>query len=304
VDESVIDIARAALTAIDPKSVLLGVQQPPIDVSNSTHIVRARNTRQEVFGLVIRRYAVFGDYDRGEKAAREFTVLERLSLHGVPVPRPLLLDATGEILGSPGIVTALVEGESVYEPVDPVEWAGTLALTLARIHAVPVDSLPRDVLLGGDEEVTWFLRAGEPPDYMVKHPDGERVWNLVRDWYDDRVDSDDCLLHLDYWAGNVLWRNGQLVAVLDWEEAAIGNPAYDVAYATLDMTMLGYGDHVDDFLQTYTQASGRDTTQLGFWQLAAAVRPMFGWGDEIYTPPASERLSSFIAGAEKRAGCA
>jgi aminoglycoside phosphotransferase (APT) family kinase protein len=39
------------------------------------------------------------------------------------------------------------------------------------------------------------------------------------------------LLHGDFWPGNALWRDGALVAILDWEDAAIGDPLADVANA-------------------------------------------------------------------------
>jgi aminoglycoside phosphotransferase (APT) family kinase protein len=37
------------------------------------------------------------------------------------------------------------------------------------------------------------------------------------------------VLHGDYWPGNVLWRDGRLVGVIGWEEAAFGDPLADLA---------------------------------------------------------------------------
>ena len=82
--------------------------------------------------------------------------------------------------------------------------------------------------------------------------------------------------------------------------AAYGDPAYDVAYSRLDITMLGYGHVADEFLRAYEAEMGRPTANLGLWELAAAVRPMFGWGDEIYESPAKERLEGFIANGIRR----
>jgi aminoglycoside phosphotransferase (APT) family kinase protein len=31
------------------------------------------------------------------------------------------------------------------------------------------------------------------------------------------------LLHGDFWPGNTLWKDGQLVAIIDWEDAASGD---------------------------------------------------------------------------------
>jgi aminoglycoside phosphotransferase (APT) family kinase protein len=35
------------------------------------------------------------------------------------------------------------------------------------------------------------------------------------------------LLHGDYWPDNTLWRDGRLVCVIDWEDAALGDPLAD-----------------------------------------------------------------------------
>jgi hypothetical protein len=70
----------------------------PGSFSNSTHIVEARLANGSNFKFVVRRYAVFGDYDRGEKARREFKTFEVLHQYGIPAPEPLYLDDTGTLL--------------------------------------------------------------------------------------------------------------------------------------------------------------------------------------------------------------
>src|SRR5690606_1157569 len=42
------------------------------------------------------------------------------------------------------------------------------------------------------------------------------------------------VLHGDFWPGNVLWRDGRIAAVLDWEDAAVGDPLSDLAAARLE----------------------------------------------------------------------
>ncbi len=44
------------------------------------------------------------------------------------------------------------------------------------------------------------------------------------------------LLHGDLWPGNVLWQDGRLVAVVDWEDGAVGAPLIDVASARGDLS--------------------------------------------------------------------
>ncbi|MCB9134024.1 MAG: phosphotransferase [Anaerolineales bacterium] len=291
---------QAVLQAVEPGSMLTTFALMPGSFSNYTHVIDARTARGAAFRLVIRRYKVFGDYDRGEKAAREYQTFELLQRHGIPAPRPLILDVTGDMVGSPGIVTSFVPGKSVYTPADPVTWAHALAKMLAKIHTIPCDAETQNFLLDGDAEVSWFIRGEAPPDYMLAHPNGAKVWQTVKNWFPARRPGTPGLMHIDFWSGNILWKGTQISAVLDWEEAAFGNPAYDVAYSLLDIMMLGYGHVADEFLRVYEAERGCPVADLGFWQLAASVRPMFGWGDEIFESPAKERLEGFIADAFRR----
>jgi aminoglycoside phosphotransferase (APT) family kinase protein len=79
----------------------------------------------------------FGDYDRSEKALREFKTFEYLHRYGIPAPEPLNLDDSGSLLGTPGIVTRFVPGKLIMTaPANPPDWARKLAVTLAKIHSL------------------------------------------------------------------------------------------------------------------------------------------------------------------------
>ena len=100
------------------------------------------------------------------------------------------------------------------------------------------------------------------------------------------------LLHGDYWPGNVLWRDGCLVAVIDWEDACLGDPLADLATARVEL-LCRYGrDAMDRFTDRYV-AAHHDTTgplrmeALPLWEVyvsAAALATMGDWGLE----PAAE----------------
>lgn len=290
----------ALLGEIVPGSVVLAIGSLPASFSNHTHLVEAQSANGSVFRIVIRRYAVFGTYDRGAKARREFKTLEILQKNGIPVPRPLYLDEEGTMLGTPGIVTGYVSGEQVASPSDPMSWTRSLAMMLARIHSVPCNTTDKSFLLDANAEASWFLRSGSVPDYMKAHPDGVVVWQTVHDQWPNMEQASAGLVHIDYWSGNVLWDAGRIVAVVDWEEAAYGDPGIDVAYCRMDMFLLGMSEAADEFLRVYETEVGRRVANLGLWELAAAARPMHNPEGWITGSPAKERFSQFIADGRRR----
>jgi aminoglycoside phosphotransferase (APT) family kinase protein len=295
--------ARALLDVIVPGSVVLTIDSLPGSFSNYTHLVGARSADGSDFRVVVRRYAVFGSYDRGEKARREFKTLELCQEYGIPAPRPLYLDEEGAILGIPGIVTDHVPGEMVLSPGGPLDCARTMATVLAKIHSVSGDARAQSFLLDANAEATWFARSEAVPDYMAAHSDGAAVWQAVRDLLPDVQPVPPMLVHIDYWLGNVLWDRGRITAVVDWEEAACGDPGIDVAYCRMDMFLNGMGPQVaDEFLTVYEAEMGQRVANLGFWELAAAARPMFNPAGWIAEPLVQERFGQFIADARRRAG--
>jgi aminoglycoside phosphotransferase (APT) family kinase protein len=295
-----IEVAQVLLDRLFPDSLPVSIHLAPGSYSNYTHILTARDVDNTKFSLVVRRYRVFGHYDRGQKARREYTALQFARCNGIPAPQPLYLDETGDVLGIPGIVTRFVPGGQVEAPAEPIGWARSLAETLARIHTVPCDPGARVFLLDANAEATWFLPSNNIPEYMQAHPDGERVWEAVRKGFPRLKPVPPTLVHTDYWPGNILWEDGRISAVVDWEEAAFGDPAIDVAYCRMDIILRGMYQAAEEFLAVYEAASGGALANLGFWELAAAARPMFlpqGWVDQS---PARERFSQFITEAMQK----
>jgi aminoglycoside phosphotransferase (APT) family kinase protein len=299
-----IDVVQALLKEIAPGGDLLTFNLLPGSFSNSTHIVKARLANGNDLKLVVRRYAVFGDYDRGEKARREFKTFEYLHRYGVPAPEPLYLDETGALLGMPGIVTRFVPGRLMLSvPADPHDWACKLAVTLAKIHSIPCDTDARSFLLDANAEATWFLNSDTMPGYMQTYPGGSDTWQILRAAFPGIQPMPSGLVHIDYWSGNILWHRKQISAVLDWEEASYGDPIIDVAYARMNMVLMGLTQSADDFLHIYESEMGCKAENLGFWELAAAARPMVdpgGWQVSDNDVLNNAIFKQFMAEARKR----
>ena len=293
---------QSLLDIILPGAIFLAVHSLEGDFSNSTHLVDATMPDGSTVRIVTRRYAVFGNYDRGEKARREFKTLQLLRSHGAPVPEPLYLDDDGTALGSPGIVTRYVPGTLMMSRPYPAEWAEIRAKTLADIHAIPINVLNTPFLLDANREALWFLNSNHSiPDYVSTHPKGMAVWQAMLAYLPKFIKvAPPALVHIDYWAGNILWGKDVISAVVDWEEAAQGDSGIDVAYCELDMILSGESEAADRFLKTYEKEANKPVANLGFWELAAAVRAMWSPSSRIFEAPAKKKFSDYIDVAIQR----
>ena len=292
---------QALIDVISPASVVTAIHSLPGSFSNYTHLVELRTSDNIIERIVVRRYAIFHDYDLGEKAIREFRTYQLLEEHAFPAPRPLYLDQDGQYLGIPGIVTTYAPGKLILSPPEPLLWAQAMARTLARIHSIPCHPGTQSFLLDANSEATWFIRPLESPAYMKAHPQGERVRQLAAEMFPRLQPVQPGLVHIDYWPGNILWLQNRISAVVDWEEASFGDPAIDLGYCRMNMALNGLTDAADEFIATYESETGGEAPNLAFWELAASARPMIdpsGW--EIDKPPGRERFRQFIESAIHR----
>jgi aminoglycoside phosphotransferase (APT) family kinase protein len=187
--------------------------------------------------LVVRRHGAKDIARDPELAAHEHRVLQVVRKAGVPAPEPRYLDAIGQILGVPCLVLAYVEGERDAAPPDE-QLVDELASALGHIHSVDVSDLG-------------FLRRR---DLAAASPNAP------------------VLLHGDFWPGNALWKDGRLVAIVDWEDAAVGDPLADVANARLELLWARGVDAMDAFTQRYAATTGVDLEHLPHWDLWADRR--------------------------------
>jgi aminoglycoside phosphotransferase (APT) family kinase protein len=111
------------------------------------------------------------------------------------------------------------------------------------------------------------------------------------------------LLHGDFWPGNTLWRGSRVVAVLDWEDATLGDPLADVGNARLELLW----SHGDDAKEEFTRAYGDvDRAELAHWDLQADARltPLlgtFGLEGSVVAEMLAAR-EGFVAAARAQSG--
>lgn len=89
------------------------------------------------------------------------------------------------------------------------------------------------------------------------------------------------LLHGDYWPGNLLWRGNEIVALLDWEDAALGDPLSDLAAARVELCCAKDEAVAARFTDHHLKLTGLDAEDLHVWDLyvsGAALATMDDWG--------------------------
>jgi len=264
-------------------------------MSNATCLVAARAADGSDIKIVVRRYKIFANYDQGEKARREYKLFQLLQQSPVPVPELIYLDDSGSLLGTPGIITKYVPGTLELAPADPLAWAGAMARTLAQIHSIPLEHVDRSFLLDAHPEAFWFFKpGGEIPSYIAAHPKGAAIWSAIERLWPTMQPVPKGLVHVDYYPAQLLWDKNQIVAVVDWEEAAYGDPAIDVGYCCMQLARKGHVEAGKEFLRVYEQTMGRKTPNLILCELAATIRPMYSAIDRISQSPARELFVAYI----------
>jgi aminoglycoside phosphotransferase (APT) family kinase protein len=221
--------------------------------------------------IVIRAH---GRSHRGLAPAIEFQLLQALRKAGVPVPEPLLLDESRALLGDPYLLMAFVEGSTALPEETLDSRLATMGQALAAVHGRLPPGLP-DLPARIDPlpELFDYLPAGDEWTSLAAH-----LESLEGTAYT----GPPALLHGDFWPENLLWQNERLAAILDWEDAAIGDPLSDLAAARLELSYRFGREKVARFTAAYRGSNEPpDEQRLALWQIyvaAAAQHYMGEWG--------------------------
>jgi aminoglycoside phosphotransferase (APT) family kinase protein len=245
---------------------------------------------------------VFPVYD----LERQFNVMRLVESHSsVPVPRTLWLETDDSAIGSPFFVMERVDGIvppdimpypfgswlSEATPADQERLQTTSVRVLAALHDMDVST-----------EDLAFLELDRPgPTALRRHiadtaayyewvaAEGARSPLIERSfaWIDEHWPSDEgdtVLSWGDSRIGNMMFRDFEPVAVLDWEMAAVGPREMDLAWMiylhrflddlAVQLGLPGMPDfmRLDEVAATYESATGHTPKDLEFYTLYASLR--------------------------------
>jgi len=238
---------------------VVSVERYTSGLSSQSYAVRARTSDGPVT-WVLRlepEHGVIPPYD----IAREYRLMAEVGAAGIPAPKVLHLEEDAAAIGGRFMLMAHVDGV-VYGSRDP-RLAGDPDLLagvqaqfvemLARIHATPQTTLPgfADGPTSARAEVEVCRRRLHRIERLPA-PILRRTLDVL-----DRLAPETprlALLHGDYRLPNLMWKDGRLAGVLDWELARVGDPLSDLAFTQT----VGIGPCAieNELAERYTAISG------------------------------------------------
>ncbi len=247
---------------------------------------------------VLRRAPRHASSTTAHDVLREFHILDAIKDEDVKIARPIVACDDPAVFDTPFYVMERIDGRSVLATV-PSGWAAAPAThgqaleelidALVAIHAVDWQSCGLgDIAHSGEylsRQLTRWLT-------QLDSYDGRDlpVARCIADWLSRNrpPDRPSALCHGDYKLDNVLFAPEpppRLLAVVDWEMAAIGDPLVDLAWALIfhpgpEGTMrLGMAKaptfdvaHLPgptQLIERYASRSGRDTARMGWYDVFA-----------------------------------
>lgn len=265
---------RQLVQRIDPRSRLLRAWNLTGGVSAQVTALEVERPDGQTEKLVARLHGP-KDLEHNPRIARdEFKLLKIARSHGVAAPRPVFVDESCELFPTPIVIIEFVEGETILSTDDSEMYVLHMATELAVIHRV-----------SDSPELSFLPKVGHGFPKKPEKLDEALSEGRIRDALEsvERLTQVNAsvLLHGDFWPGNLLWNDGEIAAVIDWEDAEVGDPLSDLGNARME-TLFTFGpEAMQSFTDHYLAQTTIDTTHLPYWDLVAALHPcgrMSEWG--------------------------
>ncbi|WP_431561789.1 phosphotransferase family protein [Sphingopyxis sp.] len=229
---------------------------------------------EQAGGYVLRR-APSADYmaDRPFGHVDEAALVMAAYAAGVRAPEVVGVLEPGDGMGT-GYVMRRVMAEVSPAKIladPPPSLLGDLGRELARIHSIPLNSVPAAIPLMDTRAALAELRAR----FLSYGGDRPAIALAIR-WCEDHLPEPAApvLVHGDYRMGNIMVDADGLAVVLDWELAHRGDAHEDLAFGcmtvwrfgALDKPAFGVGS-LDEYFAAYEAAGGVrvDRGRFDFW---------------------------------------
>ena len=251
-----------------PDSTILSTWQLKGGASAQMNALELRHTDGNTQKVIVRQPNPHDLDENPDYLRNEFRLLKHLHTQGIRTQTPYFLDETRTFLPTPFMLLEYIEGEPDFNPRDLDGYIRQFAQQLARIHQID-PAHPDLAFLPNQSELVERLidRAAHAEPTSIEgriHDALQRTGNIAP--------VSPAFLHGDFWHGNFLWKNGQLQAVIDWEDAHIGNPLLDFAVCRLDWCLIFGREAMEAFTRYYQAETQINVRDLLYWDLMGALR--------------------------------
>jgi aminoglycoside phosphotransferase (APT) family kinase protein len=276
---------------IIPHSTLLRTWSLTGGVSAQVTALELQRPDGQIQKMIMRQHGATDLQHNPQIAADEFKLLQILQSVGLAAPKPYYFDQSGQLFPTPYLVIEYIEGEPALSLLDTDDLVLQLATHLAQIHRVDAAKL----------DLAFLPPIGKgfgPRPAILDHTlDEGRIRDRLESIWPLSPQNRANLLHGDFWPGNILYRDGRIVAVIDWEDAKTGDPLADLANSRLEILWAFGRDAMHSFTQHYQALNSIDFNNLAYWDLCAALRPaskLAGWGLDGHTEAAMRQAHKWF----------
>jgi len=216
-----------------------------------------------------------------DQARNEAQALGELCSDAYPVPDVYTLISDAATPDAPFTVMQYIEGESLtrvaFAQRDKLQfWLDRASDLLLKLHGIRWENgyeWLKPVLshLGYAERMlNWW---GAQADALPDDADVLRGFDWLRaHLFIARTGKQQSLVHRDFTSDNLLVEGSRIVAVLDWTDLRIADPAVDVAWTRLILATEFRADLAELFVKGYTRRNNAVAPTLPFWEVFSAVK--------------------------------
>ena len=211
----------------------------------------------------------------------EALLMQRARDNGVPAPEVYYVLQPEDDLGD-GFIMQWLDGEALGARITRLDkyeslrenLAYEVGKVLAKVHEIDLDKTG----------LRQKLDVVSPEDFVNQMWDRYKLLetpipmiDYVGRWLMDNIPADYelGLVHNDFRCGNFMVTESEIVAVLDWEIAHIGDPMRDLGWICVnswrfgsELPVGGFGQY-EDFFRGYEEVSGKtvDPAAVKFWEV-------------------------------------
>lgn len=276
-------LAAPALDLAEPLATLAG------GFDTEIYALRLRGAPPELAGPLVLR--LLRPHHDPARALREQATQNALAALGFPAPRVVLADAVAAPLGAAFVLMERLAGRPLLE-TRALGMGAVLADLQLRLHAL--DPAPLARALGPSATFGGYLDTFEA---RVERGKLDELAPLVA-WLRARrpPPAAPVICHGDFHPQNVLVEGGRVTGVLDWPNALIADPAFDVAstlnilsFVPVGLTSMPVAWRwlarvaqpllARRSLAAYRRRRPIDEARLAYYRVAAALRALVRAGE-------------------------